>query len=171
MEVPLAMKVLKKDIVRRIFYMMMTSLCVLSCSNGVLLDEFRPVPNQSWNYAFTPEFKVNVKDNQIPYTLKVNLRLTSNYRYSDLFVLVHQRHAKQNEFTTKRVGLKVADKDGRWLGKGAGSLYSYQISYHANYHFSDTGTYYFKIEQNMRDNPLKGVSDVGICVLPANIIE
>lgn len=149
----------------------MACLGVLSCSNGVLLDEFRPVPNQSWNYAFTPEFKVHVKDKQLPYILKLNLRLTADYRYSNLSVLVHQRHAKQNQFTTKRVGLTVADKDGRWLGKGVGSLYSYQIAYHANYHFPDTGTYFFKIEQNMRDSPLKGVSDVGICVLPEHPVK
>lgn len=140
-------------------------LFLLSCSNGALVDEFRPVPNQSWNYAFTPEFKVDIKDTHVPYKLKLNLRLTADYRYANLFVLVHQRNSK-NGSTTKRVELKVADKDGRWLGKGIGSLYSYQIAYNAGYHFPDTGTYYFKIEQNMRDSPLKGVSDVGICVIP-----
>lgn len=144
--------------------------CLLSCNRSALIDEFRPVPNQAWNYAFNPEFKVDVKDNKVPYRLKMNVRLTTDYRYANLFVLVHQRNAK-GESNSKRVELKMADKDGRWLGKGIGSLYSYQIAYNTNYHFPDTGTYYFKIEQNMRDSPLKGVSDVGICVIPENIAK
>jgi len=136
-----------------------------ACGGNAILDEFKPVPNQLWNYNFTPSFKVNVKDRDQTYSLKVNLRLTADYRYANLFLLVHQTNPDSKQ-TSKRIELKVADKDGRWLGKGLGNLYSYQIAYHTDYHFPDTGSYQFTIEQNMRDSPLKGVSDVGICVLP-----
>ncbi|MGK9127048.1 MULTISPECIES: gliding motility lipoprotein GldH [Sphingobacteriaceae] len=160
----------KNPKIRNLICLVAMMSCMLSCNHGALVDEFRPVPNQAWNYAFTPAFKVEVKDNTIPYRLKVNVRLTSEYRYANLFVLVHQRSAKHKP-SSKRIELQVADKDGRWLGKGIGSLYSYQIAYNTNYHFPDTGTYYFKIEQNMRDSPLKGVSDVGICVLPESVAK
>lgn len=138
---------------------------LVSCHNSVLKDEFSPIPNQAWNYSVTPSFDVKVTDKDASYRLKVNLRITTDYRYSNLFVLVSQVHPDQRQ-QTKRIELTVADKDGRWLGKGVGSLYSYQITYDKNYHFPDTGTYHFKIEQNMRDSPLKGVSDVGICIEP-----
>lgn len=136
-----------------------------SCTGNAVSDEFKPIPYQLWNYNFTPSFDVNIKDKEIPYKLKVNLRLTAEYRYSNIFLLVHQINPGEKK-TAKRIELKVADKDGRWLGKGLGNLYTYQVSYHSNYHFPDTGRYQFIIEQNMRDSPLKGVSDVGICVVP-----
>ena len=34
-----------------------------------------------------------------------------------------------------------------------------------DYSFPDTGIYTFTVEQNMRDNPLKNVVDVGIKVV------
>ncbi|QNL50710.1 gliding motility lipoprotein GldH [Olivibacter sp. SDN3] len=139
------------------------------CSDQALLDEFKAIPNQSWNYSDIPTFDVQVKDKDRAYKLKINVRITADYRYANLFLLVHQKGPGMEESLTKRVELKVADKDGRWLGKGAGSLYSYQIAYDNNYLFPDTGTYAFRLEQNMRDNPLKGISDIGFCVEPRNV--
>jgi len=139
-----------------------------SCNDEAIIDEFKPVPNRLWNYNFIPSFEVKVLDKEVAYRLKVNVRLSADYKYANLFLLIHQTNPHTSATATKRIELKVADKDGRWLGKGVGSLYSYQIAYHKNYHFPDTGIYQFKIEQNMRDNPLKGISDIGICVLPEN---
>lgn len=143
----------------------LTAGVVISCRNDVLKDEFKPIPNQSWNYNFVPSFEVKVTDKQASYRLKVNVRVTADYRYSNLFVLMHQVHPNKTR-QTKRIELRIADKDGRWLGKGAGSLYSYQITYDKDYYFPDTGMYRYEIEQNMRDSPLRGVSDVGICIEP-----
>jgi gliding motility-associated lipoprotein GldH len=43
-------------------------------------------------------------------------------------------------------------------------MYSYQIPFKTNYRFPAKGNYKFEIEQNMRDNPLRAVSDVGLRV-------
>lgn len=138
---------------------------VISCRNDALKDEFKPIPNQSWNYNFVPSFEVKVADKQMSYRLKVNLRITADYKYANLFILMHQVSPDKSR-QTKRIELRIADKDGRWLGKGVGSLYNYQITYDKDYYFPDTGTYRYEIEQNMRDSPLRGVSDVGICIEP-----
>ncbi|GAA4804899.1 hypothetical protein GCM10023231_37540 [Olivibacter ginsenosidimutans] len=145
-------------------------LLLTSCSDEAIVDEFKPVPDGAWNYGFTPEFAVKIDHREIAYQLRINVRLSADYPYSNLFVLIHQTDVHKAVTSTKRIGLKVADKDGKWLGKGVGSLYSYQITYNTDYHFPDTGTYQFKIEQNMRDNPLKGVRDIGICIVPGNAI-
>ena len=65
---------------------------------------------------------------------------------------------------TTRFEIKLADLDGEWLGKGSGNLYSYQVSALTNFKFPEKGTYTFSIEQNMRDNPLHEVNDVGLRV-------
>lgn len=149
---------------------MIIAFLIEGCSHHALLDEFKAIPKQSWNYSETPVFDVHIADNNQAYKLKINARITADYRYSNLFLLVHQQGPGM-ELLTKRVELKVADKDGRWLGRGVGSLYSYQIAYDNNYLFPDTGVYVFRLEQNMRDNPLKGVSDIGFCVESGNASE
>jgi gliding motility-associated lipoprotein GldH len=50
------------------------------------------------------------------------------------------------------------------LGSGSGNLYSYQIIFKTGQRFPAKGTYHFELEQNMRDNPLHEVSDMGIRV-------
>ena len=62
-----------------------------------------------------------------------------------------------------RYELKLASNTGEWLGSGSGSLYSYQIPF-KTIRFPAKGIYNFEIEQNMRDNPLHEVSDIGLRV-------
>jgi len=38
------------------------------------------------------------------------------------------------------------------------------VSFLTNYKFPAKGVYHFEIEQNMRDNPLREVNDVGLRV-------
>jgi gliding motility-associated lipoprotein GldH len=47
-------------------------------------------------------------------------------------------------------------------------LYSYQLPIYLNYRFPAKGTYIFELEQNMRDNPLKEITDVGLRVEEAS---
>ena len=63
-----------------------------------------------------------------------------------------------------RYEFTLANKDGDWLRKGSGNLYSYQMPFKTNYKFPAKGIYRFEIEQNIRDNPLHEISDVGIRV-------
>jgi gliding motility-associated lipoprotein GldH len=58
----------------------------------------------------------------------------------------------------------LANLEGEWQGTGSGNLRSHQLVLFKNYHFSQAGTYVFELEQNMRDNPLKEVSDIGLRV-------
>jgi gliding motility-associated lipoprotein GldH len=137
------------------------------CSNGgAIIDKNTEIENQNWAYVNRVRFDVKVDDDNTPYNLYLNLRVTADYKYSNVFVLVTESGpgvsaaAKRYEFT-------LAAKDGQWLGEGSGNLYSYQLPFVSNYKFPAKGTYTFYIEQNMRDNPLRAVSDVGLRISPA----
>jgi len=60
----------------------------------------------------------------------------------------------------------LAKSDGKWIGKSSGSLYNQQSIIHQDYVFPDTGLYTISIEQNMRDNPLQEITDIGLTVIP-----
>ena len=81
-------------------------------------------------------------------------------------MLIHQK-APGTKTITERKEFRLAYPDGEWLGSGSGNLYSYQILFKEKYKFLKAGTYIFVFEQNMRDNPLREVSDVGLRVEPA----
>ena len=128
-----------------------------------VIDTNTEVPNQNWTYLNRFKFDFTIDDEKAAYNLYVNLRVTGNYKYSNLFMLITQISADKKEIT-KRYELTLANKEGQWLGEGSGNLYSYQLPFLTNYQFSKKGIYHFYIEQNMRDNPLTEVSDVGLRV-------
>ena len=86
------------------------------------------------------------------YNLFLNLRVTGDYKYSNIFVLIHQT-GPDNKSKVTRYEFKLANAYGEWLGDGSGNLYSYQIMFQSAYHFPVKGIYRFGIEQNMRDKP------------------
>jgi len=135
-----------------------------SCSDkNAIIDQNSSVENQNWTYVNKFRFDAPISDVKIPYNIYVNMRVTGDYKYSNMFILLTQV-GPDKKSTTKRYELTLADKDGAWLGQGSGNLYSYQVPLIHNYQFQTAGTYSFYVEQNMRDNPLKNVSDVGIRV-------
>jgi len=145
---------------RGIFIIAILSLLLGSCQQGSFFEKNIVIPNQSWDYEFKPEFKIDVKDPKAHYDLFLELRHTANYSYSNIFVLVHQKHSTKD--SSNRFELKLAELDGRWTGKSAGSLYEQSMLIKENMQFPDTGLYVIHLEQNMRDNPLKGINDVGL---------
>ena len=143
-------------------------LLLAGCSNGgAIIDKNTGVENQNWTYVNRIRYDVKVDDNQVPYTLYLNLRVGTDYKYSNIFVLVTE-DGPGTPAESKRYEFTLAGKDGEWLGEGSGNLYSYQLPFVTNYKFPAKGTYTFYIEQNMRDNPLRAVSDVGLRISPSN---
>jgi len=156
---------------RLILSCMMFSACVALLSGctdkNAVMDESVEIANHNWTYINTTKFSFKIDDEKVPYNLYMNLRVTGDYKYSNIFVLISQsgpgvKNAQQ------RYEMRLATKGGEWLGKGSGNLYSYQEPFLVNHLFPAKGTYTFIIEQNMRDNPLREVSDVGLRVEKAS---
>jgi len=139
-------------------------LLLVRCTdkNGII-DQNSEVPDHNWTYLNRFRYNVKVDDAKTPYNLYMNLRVTANYKYSNIFILIAQVGPDKKPLV-KRYELKLANEDGEWLGEGSGNLYSYQSKFRGDYMFPVKGVYHFYIEQNMRDNPLREVSDVGLRV-------
>lgn len=120
--------------------------------------------NRSWTYTQKVQFPVQIIDNTLKHNVYINLRHTNDYAYSNLNVLIGEKGSIVSDTTIKRE-IPLAELDGRWLGKFAASLYEVEYLLHENYIFPDTGKYVFTIEQNMRENPLNNIVDIGLKVV------
>jgi gliding motility-associated lipoprotein GldH len=135
-----------------------------SCADpNAVIDNNIEIDNHNWSYVNQVKNDVKIDDEKVGYNLYFNLRVTGDYRYSNIFILLHETGPDNKPIVT-RYEFKLANKDGEWLGDGSGNLYSYQIMFMSDHHFPAKGIYHFAIEQNMRDNPLHEVSDVGLRV-------
>jgi gliding motility-associated lipoprotein GldH len=129
-----------------LFCALLLAMFMMSCTDAAYFEQNKAISNRSWAYSDVPEFAVHIDDSTATY---------------DVYVLLHQAGSKLLD-TAYRAEITLAELDGRWLGQSAGTLYELQYLAHQNFVFPDTGIYTFAIEQNMRQNPLKDVADVGI---------
>jgi gliding motility-associated lipoprotein GldH len=144
----------------------MLMLAVGACNvtdQKMIVDQNNQIDNQNWSYNNKVISDFTIADESALYNLYFNLRVTPDYRYSNIFVLIHQTGPDHKTITT-RFEFKLANLDGEWLGQGTGNLYSYQLPFKTRYRFPTKGKYRIQIEQNMRDNPLHEVSDAGLRV-------
>lgn len=147
----------------KLFVLLFIGIAAASCNTNNLADVNVEMPKRNWSYVNTVKATVDVTDNTKPYSVYFKFRHTANYRYSNVFILLHIK-GPHNKTQTKRYEYRLARSDGQWLGSGSGNLFTYKFNLLSNYNFPEKGKYEFEIEQNMRDNPLKEVSDAGLAV-------
>ena len=147
---------------KKIGFILLITIALSSCVNkSVIFDESVVIPNASWDSRDLPYFDVNVEDTLSVYDFYFNIRHLENYRYSNFYMFLHTTFPNGNQ-THDTIELVLAYPDGRWIGKGSGSMRDNNILLNSNLCFPLKGNYHFEIEQAMRDTQLDGVTDVGI---------
>ena len=139
-----------------------------SCEGDALINDFTSIDGGAWKYGETIENKVEIQDTSKAYQLSVNVRHEVDYEWANLFCLLHIQHPDGKKFE-QRINLVLAEPDGKWKGKGIGSIKEARIPV-ALVKFPKKGTYSFQLEQNMRLNPLKGIEDIGCYLAPEELI-
>jgi gliding motility-associated lipoprotein GldH len=137
---------------------------IVSCSYTPkeIFFNYHSFANAEWNQNSPAVFEVKIDDNSQPYDVSIELRNNANYSFSNIWLFIDYKAPAGNTHTDT-IGVDLADSHGKWYGKGL-SLYSLSIPYETAVLFPDTGTYIYSISQGMQDNPLKGISDVGLKV-------
>jgi gliding motility-associated lipoprotein GldH len=148
---------------RILLFLGFIGIAAAGCNTNNLVDVNAGMPKRNWTYVNKIKADVEVKDISKAYTIYFKLRHTADYRYSNIFVLLRIKDPHQKT-VTRRFEFKLAQADGQWLGSGSGNLFTYKLTLMQNYRFPEKGKYQLEIEQNMRDNPLKEVSDAGLAV-------
>ncbi|WEK19391.1 MAG: gliding motility lipoprotein GldH [Candidatus Pedobacter colombiensis] len=142
------------------------TLLFSGCDTNNIVDSNQAMPSRNWSYADKVKVMVDITDSSKPYNIYFKLRHTADYRYSNIFVLLNVKNGQKKR--SRRYEFKLAQPDGQWNGSGSGNLYTYAFPLLTQFKFPAPGKYELELEQNMRDNPLKEISDVGIKVSLVN---
>lgn len=132
-----------------------------SCGNDKLFNDSVVIPEAKWDNRMIPFFDLTVNDTLSDYAFYLNIRHLENYRYSNLFIFLHTEFPNGN-VTHDTIECTFAYPDGRWMSKGSGTIRSASILLNPALRFPLSGSYHFEIEQAMRDEVLKGITDIGI---------
>ncbi len=145
---------------KTLVYIFLLTLLAYACDDRRLFDDNIAIPDAYWVKGFKPKFEVKVEDTLANYGFYLNVRNTTDYRYSNLYIFL-QTHFPNGNITRDTIECILADPSGRWLGRGSGKIIEHQVLLNPALRFPLKGLYSFQIEQAMRE-PLNGITDVGI---------
>lgn len=131
------------------------------CDQKTIYSENKMVENDVWRAGNKLVFEFNVPDTATLYNFFLNVRHTTEYKYSNLYFFISTK-LPDGQTGRDTLELILADKEGKWFGKGIGKTRDYQVLLKRAVRLSMAGKYRFIIEQAMREEELEGISDVGI---------
>ncbi|MCB9175169.1 MAG: gliding motility lipoprotein GldH [Flavobacteriales bacterium] len=138
------------------------ALLLFSCDSNKVFDQYIEVENGDWKRENVAKFTVNISDTTSAHNLYINVRNKGNYPFSNLYMFV-KIEGPDGNFSIDTVNCTLADKSGKWLGKGIGDLWDVKVPYIGGFKFAHSGEYQFSFEQAMRvENGLQGISDIGL---------
>jgi len=135
-------------------------IVLLSCTKKPFFEQFISLP-ESWNSSNITHFNVDIKDTVSSHDVFISVRNTGKYEFSNLYLFV-STHSPDGNILRDTVEIILADDRGKWLGKGAASVYTYFYPYKTNIRFPVPGIYTFDIEQAMWVSDLKSITDIGL---------
>ncbi|MBU2949758.1 gliding motility lipoprotein GldH [Tamlana agarivorans] len=154
---------------RDLLLLVLLFFSLVSCNSQYYFDEYKPVPKK-WHKDSIVSFKIIPPDSINLYNLFVNLRNTSAYKYSNLFLIVEMAFP-HGKIITDTLEYKMAEPSGKFLGTGYSDIKENKLWYKEHVIFSESGEYEVKIQQAMRENgmvngveELEGITDVGFSI-------
>jgi gliding motility-associated lipoprotein GldH len=134
---------------------------LLSCDSSRMFDHSVNIPAEGWHMDSSATFTIEVTDTITKNTFFINLRNNNDYSYRNFYLFLNTTFP-DGTLARDTIELILADRTGKWLGKGFGRIRDNQIEVRSELRFPLIGTYIFGIEQAMRDTLLAGIENVGI---------
>lgn len=137
------------------------SLFVISCDDQKFFDNSISLTDDIWPSDKDMVFKVDIEDTISPYRFFINIRNSTSYRYSNIYFFLITEFPGGG-MSRDTIECTLADKTGKWLGKGTGKYRDNRVYIRENIRFPRQGTYTLRLNQAMRENKLAGISEAGI---------
>lgn len=135
-----------------------------ACHSSAIFEKYEELPEETWSRYNILEFRTAIPDSGL-YHITLCLRHTTDYEMANLWCFLSTRSRARQELKDT-VNLKIAEPDGRWLGRG-NHLKTLEQTIHKNPVYLPKGEIIFRLEQGMRMEEMKGVKDVGIRITKA----
>lgn len=136
-------------------------LFLASCSNGTLYTQEHELNPEGWSKTEVLEYEANLQKTDSACSIVLNVRHDATFGSQNLWLFT-AIETPSGEVTRDTIECLLADNLGEWLGSGWGSLREIHVILSPKFMVKETGVYKFYVRHGMRQEPLQGVSDVGI---------
>lgn len=134
-----------------------------SCQPIDLFEKNVSIPGFAWASDFKPEISFDITDTTSRYTIYVVVRHSDAYRYKNIWLNIHMT-TPAGTTRSQPLELRLATDEKGWLGSGMDDIYEHRIPITPPQKPETLapGTYTFRLENIMREDPLRNVMNVGI---------
>ena len=143
---------------------LVVAIVMVACNSDIVYDGSVRVANPTWHADSVARFEIVIEDTILDYQSGILIRNSGDYAYQNLWLFVTEI-APDSTITCDTIQYFLADNYGRWLGSGIGSLYTNIYYYKEDLRYSQEGVYTYEIRQGMRDEELKGITNIGVQIL------
>lgn len=137
------------------------ALLFVACDPQGVYEENVQIPESSWHMDSVATFSVHMADTLTVFNVKLNIRNTTSYPNSNLYLFV-TTHSPGGAVLRDTVECFLANEKGKWLGRGVGRFRDSQVPYKMYVRLPEVGTYTFVLQQGMRMVSLPGIHSVGV---------
>ncbi len=149
--------------VKLLLALVLTVVFFASCDPDVFHSETVHIKNDAWSSNDTLFFSFESKDSTALYDFYFNIRNTTDYDQQNLYLFITAFYPG-NTFSRDTAECILAAPDGKWYGKGMGKHKDSKFLFRKNVRFRKNGLHVIAVNQAMRFEILKGISDVGIVI-------
>lgn len=150
-----------RQTLRSLLITLLSAFALSSCDFNSVYNENVSLKDAKWPKDKAVRFDVEINDSLASYNFYLNLRNTTDYRYSNLYLFLMTRFPNGNT-TRDTIEIILANNEGRWLGKGWSNLKDNNILLKKSLQFPLSGNYVFFVQQAMRVDTLTGIRNVGL---------
>ena len=140
----------------------------LACNNNLEFSRYQSLKGGNWAADESVHFEFTAPDTVNRHQLFIHVRNEDSFPFSNLFLITELTFPGGNTIRDT-LEYEMAYPDGRWMGKGSGSLKENKLWYKENIVFPFNGVYTLEVSQAMRRNgqvegiqELPGITDVGL---------
>jgi gliding motility-associated lipoprotein GldH len=138
------------------------ALFFASCMQLDRFEQTAEIKKHEWNAAAPAEVSFNITDTISPYNVFVVLRHTDAYAYKNIWLNISTLRPGDSTYQKDRFEFTLQQPDGTWLGTGLNDVWEVRTPLFSNVRFTRQGTYYIRLQQAMRDEPLLHIMNAGI---------
>ena len=140
----------------------MLVLVTVSCQTIDIYEKTTTFKSHSWKSAERPSFTFEITDTTPLYNIFMVLRHEDAYNYNNIWINLTVK-GPTDVVTIRREFILGNNKQG-WLGSGMDDIFEHRIPFNDKPAPLHAGKYTFTLLQDMREDPLEHVMNVGIRV-------
>lgn len=140
------------------------ALFLFACNENRLINEYKNIPMFNWEKGYDLSYALNVEDATPKYKMMIGLRHTSGIGFGEILVHLKMTTPSGKEIETPYI-LEIREKDtGELKGSAMGDITDIEIPVEETFTFPEAGQYTFEISQQMEQDAVSGIMEVGLVV-------